>query len=307
MAFFKFRQSNASPAKTSPRTAEAAANASTETVESLRRRARHRLIGAVVLVLVAVIGFPLLFDTQPRPVAINAPITIPDRDSAAPLAAPKAPKAADVAAPASLSEREEVVSPAAKAAGGDAASKPAPASASAARAPDATPAPVAAPPVRDDDAKAKAKAAQEDEARAKARRDEQAKAQAQEAKAKAQQEAEAKARREADARKQREEAARARAALAGGTPPAAKPAASAAGGDAGRFIVQIGAFAESDKAQEARQKAERAGLKTYTQVVDTKDGKRTRVRVGPFSDRAEADKAAARIKALYLSASVLTL
>ena len=88
MAFFKFRQSNASPAKTSPRTAEAAANASTETVESLRRRARHRLIGAVVLVLVAVIGFPLLFDTQPRPVAINAPITIPDRDSAAPLAAP---------------------------------------------------------------------------------------------------------------------------------------------------------------------------------------------------------------------------
>ena len=40
MAFFKFRQSNASPAKTSPRTAEAAANASTETVESLRRRAR---------------------------------------------------------------------------------------------------------------------------------------------------------------------------------------------------------------------------------------------------------------------------
>ena len=264
MAFFKFRQSNASPAKTSPRTAEAAANASTETVESLRRRARHRLIGAVVLVLVAVIGFPLLFDTQPRPVAINAPITIPDRDSAAPLAAPKAPKAADVAAPASLSEREDVVPPAAaRPAGGDAAA-PKPAPASAARTPDVTPAPAPAQPARDDDAKAKA--ASEDEARAKARRDEQAKAQQEakaqaqkEAKAKAQQEADAKARREADARKQREDAARARAALAGDTP-AAKPAASAGGGDTGRFIVQIGAFAEADKAQEARQKAERAGL-----------------------------------------------
>ena len=81
----------------------------------------------------------------------------------------------------------------------------------------------------------------------------------------------------------------------------------AAGGDAGRFIVQIGAFAESDKAQEARQKAERAGLKTYTQVVDTKDGKRTRVRVGPFTGRAEADKAASRVKGLGLPASVIPL
>ena len=75
----------------------------------------------------------------------------------------------------------------------------------------------------------------------------------------------------------------------------------------GRFIVQVGAFADADKAREARSKLERAGLKTYTQVVDTKDGKRTRVRVGPFNNRAEADKAAARIKALELSASVLTL
>jgi DedD protein len=45
--------------------------------------------------------------------------------------------------------------------------------------------------------------------------------------------------------------------------------------------VQIGAFAEADSAQQARRKAEGAGLKTYTQVVSTADGKRTRVRVGP--------------------------
>jgi DedD protein len=86
----------------------------------------------------------------------------------------------------------------------------------------------------------------------------------------------------------------------------AEPAASANAEDS-RFIVQVGAFADAEKAREARTKVERAGLKTYTQVVDTKDGKRTRVRVGPFNNRAEADKAAARIKALELSASVLTL
>ena len=87
----------------------------------------------------------------------------------------------------------------------------------------------------------------------------------------------------------------------------AEPAAAAATAEEARFIVQVGAFADADKAREARTKVERAGMKTYTQVVDTKEGKRTRVRVGPFTNRAEADKAAARIKALDLSASVLTL
>ena len=72
-------------------------------------------------------------------------------------------------------------------------------------------------------------------------------------------------------------------------------------------FASFGAFADADKAKEVRLKLERAGLRTYTQVVDAKDGKRTRVRVGPYASRAEADKAAARIKGLDLSASVLTL
>ena len=52
---------------------------------------------------------------------------------------------------------------------------------------------------------------------------------------------------------------------------------------------------------------EKVGLKTYTHVAETKEGKRTRVRVGPFGSRAEADKAAERIKGLDLPAAVLTL
>jgi DedD protein len=80
-----------------------------------------------------------------------------------------------------------------------------------------------------------------------------------------------------------------------------KPAA------AGRFVVQVGAFADVTKARDARQKLEKAGLKTYTQVVETADGKRIRVRVGPFESKAEADKVGEKVKKLDLSAAILEL
>ena len=49
------------------------------------------------------------------------------------------------------------------------------------------------------------------------------------------------------------------------------------------------------------------GFKTYTQVVEVDGTKRTRVRVGPFASKAEADQAAARIKASGLPVAILTL
>ena len=88
----------------------------------------------------------------------------------------------------------------------------------------------------------------------------------------------------------------------------AKPeAATAAVATGERFIVQFGAFTDVAKSREVRQKVEKAGLKTYSQVAKTATGDLIRVRVGPFTSRAEADKAAAKIKALNLPASVLTL
>jgi DedD protein len=72
-------------------------------------------------------------------------------------------------------------------------------------------------------------------------------------------------------------------------------------------VVQVGAFADADKARETRLKVERAGLKTYTHEAQTKDGKRIRVRVGPFGTRAEADKAADKVKGLDLPAAILSL
>ena len=72
-------------------------------------------------------------------------------------------------------------------------------------------------------------------------------------------------------------------------------------------VVQVGAFAETDTARLAQQKLDRAGLKNYTHVAETKNGTRIRVRAGPFASRAEADKAAEKIKGLDLPAAVLTL
>ena len=72
-------------------------------------------------------------------------------------------------------------------------------------------------------------------------------------------------------------------------------------------MVQVGAFADPARAREIRLKLERAGLKTYTHVAETKDGKRTRVRVGPFTVKADAEKAAEKIKKLNLPAALLTL
>src|SRR4051812_32476016 len=62
-----------------------------ESIEAMRRRAKHRLVGASVLVLIGVVGFPLLFDSQPRPVSVDIPIEIPDRNKVKPLNVPAAP------------------------------------------------------------------------------------------------------------------------------------------------------------------------------------------------------------------------
>ncbi|MFT4191729.1 MAG: SPOR domain-containing protein [Comamonas sp.] len=102
------------------------------------------------------------------------------------------------------------------------------------------------------------------------------------------------------------DAERARALLEGrGAGAASAPAAAESSQQ--RFVVQVGAFADANKALEVRQRIERSGFKTYTQVAQTSDGPRTRVRVGPFGTRGEADQAAVKIKGLGLPTSVLGL
>jgi DedD protein len=235
-----------------------------ESIEAMRKRARHRLIGAGVLVLVGVLGFPLLFDTQPRPIAVDIPIEIPDRDKAKPLQPPKAAEPAP--------EQSGASTPPAPAA--------APASVAAAPAQE-IPGPAAVP-----ESKVEAVTAAKPEAKPAAQ-----------AESKPQPKPETKPAIKADPK------------AAAASKPKAAPegrTVAAAPSDA-RYVVQVGAFADPARAREARAKVERAGLKTYTQVAETKDGQRIRVRVGPFETRSEADKAASKIKGLDLPAAILTL
>ena len=45
-----------------------------------KKRARRRLIGATALVLAAIIGLPMIFDSEPKPLADDIAIQIPSRD-----------------------------------------------------------------------------------------------------------------------------------------------------------------------------------------------------------------------------------
>ena len=238
MAFFKFRKGGDDHATTTT---------PPNTVEAMRKRAKHRLIGASILVLLAVIGFPLLFDSQPRPIPVDVAIEIPDKNTVAPLSLkpvkPTPPQVSGVIeeeAPVSDKLSTHSTAPVK-------AVEPAPLVAPVV-------APVVAPTLPVTPPAVKHAAVVPTPAV---------------------------------------------------TPPKkeAKPAAESKG----RFVVQIGAFADVPKAREARIKLEKAGFKTYTQVIETKDGRRVRVRVGPFETKADATKAADKIKKLDLQTGILEL
>lgn len=75
---------------------------------------------------------------------------------------------------------------------------------------------------------------------------------------------------------------------------AAKPAAASAGKTG--FAVQLGVFADADNARQTIAKMKEAKLPVYTESIPIKSGAATRVRVGPFPTREEADSALAQIK-----------
>jgi DedD protein len=266
MAFFKLRlPGRFSSTQTG---ADALSNAPAESVEVIRKRARHRLMGSVVLVLGAVVGLPLLFDSQPRPVAIDTPIVIPDRNQISPLSATTG--SAKTGAIKEGLAQDQVI-----AAGQTGAAKSAVTN-SAGLDPHEEVVPKDSKP----EAKAEAKLEPKSELKAEA---------------KSEPKSEPKSENKPDAK----EAAKAKALLDGKEAPNS--------GDAVRSVVQVGAYADQAKAKEARAKLESAGFKTYTQEIDTKDGKRIRVRVGPFATKEEADKTAEKIRKLNLQTSVLKL
>jgi DedD protein len=68
--------------------------AEAQDVETLKRRGRRRLVGAVALVLAAVIVLPMVFDPEPPRVDAPVSVRIPGENETpfAPKVAPKAPE-----------------------------------------------------------------------------------------------------------------------------------------------------------------------------------------------------------------------
>jgi DedD protein len=238
-----------------------------DAVRQARTRARQRLIGAIVLLAIGIIGFPLVFETQPRPIPVDIPIEIPRRDALPPLAmppprsttarpaAPASESAATISAPATarpapVRGNEGVITESSTDAGREVAPSRATARASA---PAETPRRAASATVAVASTPAATRA---------------------------------------------DDGERARALLEGRAASAVEEA---------RYVVQVGAFADAEAARETRKNVEKLGLKTYTQVAQTSGGSRIRVRVGPFTSRGDAEAALAKAKAAGMNAVLLTL
>jgi len=258
-------------------------------VQAARTRARRRLIGAVVLLALGVLVFPMLFETQPRPLPADIPIELPQRDGQPARTAALPRNAPAVTALPPVSEPAAPAAPAAP--------EPAPAASVAAPADEGRADP-ARPEVTRPVAAASAVVPKVDAPRVDASKVDAPKAEPPRPAA-----SRPDAAKPADARKA--EAERARALLEGRAVAAAPAAASTPGN--GRYVVQVGAYTDAATLREVRAKVEKLGLKTYTQSIDTEAGKRTRVRVGPFATRQEADSASARLKGAGLPGNVLTL
>lgn len=255
------------PAKAAP------ASEPGDAVQRARTRARQRLIGAVVLVIIGIIGFPLVFETQPRPIPVDIPIEVPRKEGAPALVMPppRTPPAASAATSAGAAPND-VITESSEEAGRDVtpSASASPATPAAASKPELKPEPKPEPKTA-----ARPPVAAVTEAPPKP---------------------------EPKPATAGTDGARARALLDG------KPSSvAAAATESGRFVVQVGAFADAAAAHETRLKVEKLGMKTYTQVASTSAGNRIRVRVGPFGTRVDADRAMAKAKAAGLNAVVLTL
>ncbi|MDO9072808.1 MAG: SPOR domain-containing protein [Rubrivivax sp.] len=263
-----------------PRTRRTGGEADAD-IETARIRARRRLVGALVLLVVGVIGFPLLFETQPRPLPLDIPIQLPVADGRARGPGPQPARRLPVTSLPADAGTE------AAAAGTPAPAAPVPAVAAAASSAVAEAAPeprrvATAPPVA---------AARPPLARASA-------PVAAAAQAASQAVAAVVPSRPA-AEPRPPDGNRAAALLSGAGSPAVATE--------GRYVVQVGAYTDTATLRAARAKVEKLGLKTYTQVIEGDAGKRTRVRLGPYATRAEADAAAAKLKAAGLPGNVLAL
>ena len=269
-----------------------------------KKRARRRLVGAVALALAVAVGLPMVLDSEPKPLSSDIDIKIPSKDK-------PAEAAATVAASAALDSREEIVEDV----------KP-----SAKPASTAIDAPPAVAAVKPDNAKQEAEARADAKLKAEAKADTLAKTKA-ERELKQRQDADyklelerkqaeikAEARLKADKVEAERKLAEVRAAAAAkpsvksedaralaileGKPPAAAESSQ-------KFVLQVAALSDPDKVEELRDKLKKAGISSFTQKAP--GGGVTRIRVGPFGSKEEAEKVRAKLSGMGLSGRLETV
>ena len=228
---------------------------------ALKRRARRRLLGAIALVLTAIIVFPMVLDSTPKPLNQDIPITIPGKDDKPFVSAPPVAVAPAVTPPA--------VTPPAPAAKDKAKEAPKEPAKEAPKAPPKEVAKEAQKEAPKDTGKAKAEPAPAPPSAPAKEAPKSAAAQSEEARIKALLEGEAKA--------------------------AVKAAPAAP--SRGSYAVQIIALSAPEKIQEVRDKLSAAGIKTFTEKTTTASGEITRVRAGPFASLEAAQAARDKIRA----------
>ena len=242
----------------------------------LKKRARRRLIGAIVLVTLVIVLLPMFLDSEPRPLNQEISIQIPAQSTefssrVAALPKPAAPDSANAGA-----ESKEPSAPKAEAAEPEK------------KVPNGEPTRTEAEKPRAPEPARRAEA----ENRARDERTTRAEAPAKPApkpETKPQPKPEAKSEAKSEAK------------------PQPKPAADAPrekeSGSEG-FIVQVAALTDADKAKLLKGRISESGMRAYTEVVKTARGEVTRVRVGPYASKEAAQKAADELKKLGLSGVV---
>ena len=242
-------------------------------VDELRRRARRRLIGAIILALAAAVLLPLLLENEPKPLGDDVSIQIPPIDSGKFINPLSSGKAQDPKAKGSIAVGKNgtsVVAPPPA----DAPTMVPPATnlkSSEAEQPTsgtsiALPTPAIAPPAVAPESKAAGATTGATDVKS------------------------------APAPKSESTLDRKAAAEAGATPEATAKTDAAKNGPA--FVVQVAAFSDRYGARSLVAKLKRDGFPGYTEVVTTDKGTTLhRVRVGPYASREAAATAQAKLKA----------
>ena len=75
----------------------------------------------------------------------------------------------------------------------------------------------------------------------------------------------------------------------------------------GNYFVQIGVFSDPEKVKQMQEKLSAKGLKFSDELIDTAKGKKTRLRVGPFEAKKDAESAMDKIKSVGLTGMIVSV